>query len=123
MEIENHILSLTMEFERQNIIITQWEAEKAKNAGDRKWYRKQERKHVRSKQGELQKKKSEKRKKKQDHEDKSMSAVSRNSSSSKSKAENGFLLNKSLPKIVIQPSLSDNDDESEGKKRHFKMYI
>ena len=25
-----------MEFERQNIVITEWEAEKAKNAGDRK---------------------------------------------------------------------------------------
>ena len=37
MEIENHILSLTMEFEKQNIIISEWEAEKAKNAGDRKW--------------------------------------------------------------------------------------
>jgi hypothetical protein len=32
MEIDNHILGLTMEFERQNIIVTEWEMEKAKSA-------------------------------------------------------------------------------------------
>ena len=37
MEIDTHILSLTMEFERQNIIITEWETEKAKNSRDKKW--------------------------------------------------------------------------------------
>ena len=37
MEIDTHILSLTMEFERQNIIITEWETERAKNARDKKW--------------------------------------------------------------------------------------
>ena len=30
MEIDNHILGLTMEFERQNMIVTQWEMDKAK---------------------------------------------------------------------------------------------
>ena len=37
MEIDNHILSLTMEFERQNIIINEYETEKAKNLHDRNW--------------------------------------------------------------------------------------
>ena len=36
MEIDTHILSLTMEFERQNIVITEWETERAKNARDKK---------------------------------------------------------------------------------------
>ena len=36
MEIDNHILSLSMEFEKQNIIITEWETEKAKRKHDRK---------------------------------------------------------------------------------------
>ena len=31
MEIDSHILSLSMEFEKQNIIITEWETEKAKS--------------------------------------------------------------------------------------------
>merc|ERR1719412_2688861 len=35
MEIDNHILGLTMEFERQNMIVTQWEMDKAKNKSDR----------------------------------------------------------------------------------------
>ena len=35
MEIDNHILSLSMEFEKQNIIVTEWETEKAKNKSDR----------------------------------------------------------------------------------------
>ena len=34
MEIDSHILSLSMEFEKQNIIITEWETEKAKNKSD-----------------------------------------------------------------------------------------
>ena len=36
MEIDNHLLSLSMEFEKQNIIITEWETEKAKRRHDRK---------------------------------------------------------------------------------------
>lgn len=43
MEIDTHILSLTMEFERQNIIITEWETERAKNARDKKWKKKNSR--------------------------------------------------------------------------------
>ena len=35
MEIDNHILSLSMEFERQNIIINEYETNKAKQAHDR----------------------------------------------------------------------------------------
>ena len=34
MEIDSHILSLSMEFEKQNIIITEWETEKAKSKSD-----------------------------------------------------------------------------------------
>lgn len=37
MEIDNHILSLSMEFEKQNIIINEFETQKAKNAHDRSW--------------------------------------------------------------------------------------
>ena len=37
MEIGNHILGLSMEFERQNIIINQYETEKAKHIHDRNW--------------------------------------------------------------------------------------
>ena len=37
MEIDNHILSLTMEFERFNIIINEHEMNKAKNAHDRSY--------------------------------------------------------------------------------------
>ena len=47
MEIDTHILSLTMEFERQNIVITEWETERAKNARDKKWRKK--RRKVKSK--------------------------------------------------------------------------
>lgn len=35
MEIDNHILSLSMEFEKQNIIVNEWETEKAKTKSDR----------------------------------------------------------------------------------------
>ena len=35
MEIDNHILCLSMEFEKQNIIVTEWETEKAKLKSDR----------------------------------------------------------------------------------------
>merc|ERR1719474_575656 len=35
MEVDNHILGLTMEFERQNMIVTQWEMDKAKSKSDR----------------------------------------------------------------------------------------
>ena len=37
MEIDNHILSLSMEFEKQNIIINEYETTKAKEAHDRAW--------------------------------------------------------------------------------------
>ena len=37
MEIDNHILGLSMEFERQNIIINEYETEKAKHIHDRNW--------------------------------------------------------------------------------------
>ena len=37
MEIDNHILSLTMEFERFNIIINEHEMNKAKNTHDRSY--------------------------------------------------------------------------------------
>ena len=37
MEIDNHILGLSMEFERQNIIINEYETEKAKHIHDRSW--------------------------------------------------------------------------------------
>ena len=39
MEIDNHILSLSMEFERQNIIINEYETNKAKFAHDRAYKR------------------------------------------------------------------------------------
>ncbi|XP_023326016.1 kinesin-like protein KIF19 [Eurytemora carolleeae] len=35
MEIDNHILSLSMEFEKQNIIVTEWETEKVKSRSER----------------------------------------------------------------------------------------
>ena len=112
MEIENHILSLTMEFEKQNIIISEWEAEKAKNAGDRKWHRKQQRKQ----EGTTTKKNRMKRKKKKDTDGKPLSAGSTNSNLLES--SNGDQIentpeNHDVPKIVIQPSLSDNDEENE----------
>ena len=34
MEIDSHILGLSMEFEKQNIIITEWETERAKTKSD-----------------------------------------------------------------------------------------
>ena len=40
MEIDNHILSLSMEFERYNIIINEHEMHKAKNIHDRSYGRK-----------------------------------------------------------------------------------
>ena len=112
MEIENHILSLTMEFEKQNIIISEWEAEKAKNAGDRKWHRKQQRKQ----EGNQTKKNRMKRKKKKDIVGKPFSAGSSNSNLLEPSNENKTTddkENKDVPKIVIQPSLSDNDEEIE----------
>ena len=119
MEIENHILSLTMEFEKQNIIISEWEAEKAKNAGDRKWHRKQQRKLKGDK--DLYKKNKVKHKKKKNNENKPSSASSTNSILLQS---NGQIdeLSKKLPKIVIQPSLSDNDEENEGTHTQLIFY-
>jgi len=43
MEIDNHILSLSMEFEKQNIIVTEWETEKAKNKSDRLYEKRKKR--------------------------------------------------------------------------------
>ena len=102
MEIENHILSLTMEFEKQNIIISEWEAEKAKNAGDRKWHRKQQRKQ----EGTKTKKDRMKRKKKKDMDGKPLSAGSTNSNlleSSNGDQSKDAQENQDVPKIVIQP--------------------
>ena len=112
MEIENHILSLTMEFEKQNIIISEWEAEKAKNAGDRKWHRKQQRKQ----EGTKTKKNRMKRKKKKDMDGKPLSAGSTNSNlleSSNGDQSKDAQESKDVPKIVIQPSMSDNDEDNE----------
>ena len=113
MEIENHILSLTMEFERQNIIITEWEAEKAKNAGDRRWKRKQDRKRRdKNKQvGSAKKGKAGHKKKK------SMSAVLKDSIKSTKSTNEEDSMDRNLPKIVIQPSLSDNDEDHEGTEK------
>ena len=33
MEIDNNILALSMEFERQNLVVTEWETEKARRRG------------------------------------------------------------------------------------------
>ena len=46
MEIDSHILGLSMEFEKQNIIITEWETERAKTKSDQIY---QKRKKKRSK--------------------------------------------------------------------------
>ena len=109
MEIENHILSLTMEFEKQNIIISEWEAEKAKKAGDRKWHRKQQRKQEVNKQNGRSQRNRIKRKKKKDKDNHSSSAGLTNS-----KGAEKDEISQHVPKIVIQPSLSDNDEEGEG---------
>ena len=34
MEIDSHILGLSMEFEKQNIIITEWETDRARNRSE-----------------------------------------------------------------------------------------
>ena len=52
MEIDSHILSLSMEFEKQNIIITEWETEKAKNKSD-KIYAKRKKKKMRRRQPKI----------------------------------------------------------------------
>ena len=109
MEIENHILSLTMEFEKQNIIISEWEAEKAKKAGDRKWHRKQQRKQEENKQNGRSQRNRIKRKNKKDKDNHPSSAGLANSN-----GDGKDKLNQHVPKIVIQPSLSDNDEDGEG---------
>ena len=109
MEIENHILSLTMEFEKQNIIISEWEAEKAKKAGDRKWHRKQQRKQEENKQNGRSQRNRIKRKKKKEKVNEPSSAGLPNSKGAQNEE-----LSHHVPKIVIQPSLSDNDEEGEG---------
>ena len=112
MEIENHILSLTMEFEKQNIIISEWEAEKAKNAGDRKWQRKQQRRQEKNKKETEYLVNRIKRKSKRDNEGKPSSGDSKNSHFQETKSGlNGEIAD--IPKIVIQPSISDNEDDND----------
>ena len=112
MEIENHILSLTMEFEKQNIIISEWEAEKAKNAGDRKWQRKQQRRQEKNKKETEYLVNRIKRKTKRENEGKPSSGDSSSSHSQQTKsALNGGIAD--IPKIVIQPSISDNEDDND----------
>ena len=112
MEIENHILSLTMEFEKQNIIISEWEAEKAKNAGDRKWQRKQQRRQEKNKKETEYLVNRIKRKTKLENESKPSSGDSKSSHSQETKsALNGGIAD--IPKIVIQPSISDNEDDND----------
>ena len=48
MEIDSHILGLSMEFEKQNIIITEWETEKAKSRSDNIYERNLDQVKVRS---------------------------------------------------------------------------
>ena len=112
MEIENHILSLTMEFEKQNIIISEWEAEKAKNAGDRKWQRKQQRRQEKNKKETEYLVNRIKRKTKRENEGKPSSGDSNSSHSQQTQsALNGGIAD--IPKIVIQPSISDNEDDND----------
>ena len=112
MEIENHILSLTMEFEKQNIIISEWEAEKAKNAGDRKWQRKQQRRQEKNKKETEYLVNRLKRKTKRDNEGKPSSGDSRSSHLQETTSGlNGEITD--IPKIVIQPSISDNEDDND----------
>lgn len=39
MDVDGHIMTLSVELERHNLIITEWEAEKAMTINDRKWPR------------------------------------------------------------------------------------
>ena len=43
MEIDSHILGLSMEFEKQNIIITEWETERAKTRSDQVYIKRKKR--------------------------------------------------------------------------------
>ena len=52
MEIDSHILGLSMEFEKQNIIITEWETERAKNKSDQ-IYEKRKKKRMRKRQPKI----------------------------------------------------------------------
>ena len=52
MEIDSHILGLSMEFEKQNIIITEWETEKAKTRSDN-IYERRKRKRIRKRQPKI----------------------------------------------------------------------
>ena len=52
MEIDSHILGLSMEFEKQNIIITEWETEKAKSRSDN-IYERRKRKRIRKRQPKI----------------------------------------------------------------------
>ena len=52
MEIDSHILGLSMEFEKQNIIITEWETERAKNKSDR-IYEKRKKKRMKKRQPKI----------------------------------------------------------------------
>ncbi|TRY69133.1 hypothetical protein TCAL_02510 [Tigriopus californicus] len=49
MSIDNHILSLSMEFEKNNIIINEWETEKAKRRHDKSYEKSRRRKKKKSK--------------------------------------------------------------------------
>ncbi len=48
MDIDNHILSLSMEFEKQNIIISEWEAKKSKIMIDKKFEKKMRSSRIKS---------------------------------------------------------------------------
>ena len=52
MEIDSHILGLSMEFEKQNIIITEWETEKAKSRSDN-IYDRRKRKRIKKRQPKI----------------------------------------------------------------------
>merc|ERR1712227_857441 len=47
MEIDSHILGLSMEFEKQNIIITEWETERAKTKSDQIYQRRKKKRSKR----------------------------------------------------------------------------
>ena len=52
MEIDSHILGLSMEFEKQNMIITEWETERAKSKSDQ-IYAKRKKKRMKKKQPKI----------------------------------------------------------------------
>ena len=52
MKIDNHLLGLSMEFEKNNIIINEWEAEKAKQRHDQRGGKSKDRKRKKKKYAE-----------------------------------------------------------------------